>query len=226
MSNLAIASLLDVFAAPKLVFDRIREKTISPWIPFLLLLILSTAIYGWYFMTVDMYQFMETSMTISGQEIDRAGFEEIMKTENIIRWVSVASAAIGIIVVFLIMALFFFLAATLIAEEKLRFGQFFSLVSWGSLPSLISLLSVVVSYALASDFIYLGLLDKTALSSLLGMSIESANFDIASAVSVGAIWSFVLYGYGFARITRCGVTAAVIVGLIPPAIQYGLTYFL
>jgi hypothetical protein len=224
MSNPAFNSFLDIFAAPNAVFDRIREKSISPWMPFLLMVILSTAVYGWYFMTVDMYQFMETSMSISGQEISTADFEAMMQTESIIRGVSIGSAAIGMVVVYLLLALFYFLAATLIAEEKLSFGQFFSVVAWASLPGLLGLLSVALTYALSSDFAYITQLDKTSLSSLLGMSLDSANFDLAAGVSVGAVWSYVLYGMGFARVTRCGVVTAIIVGLIPPAIQFGLTY--
>jgi hypothetical protein len=79
---------------------------------------------------------------------------------------------------------------------------------------------------MATEYVYVAFLDKTTLASLMGMGLDHANFDIASSLSVSVIWSYVLYGLGFARITRCSATTAVVVGLIPPAIQFGLTYLL
>jgi hypothetical protein len=226
MSNATIQSFIDTFAAPNLVFDRIKDKSISAWIPLILMIVLTFVIFGWYFMTVDMYQFMETSMSISGQEMADAEFEVMMQQEQVIRIMSVVSAGIGTLVIYLILALFYFLAATLIAEEKFGYGQFLSVISWAGLPALISFLSITISLVLAEGFVYVAFLDKTALSSLLGMTLEDPNFNLASQLNIATIWSYSLYGIGFARLTRCSAVTATIVALIPPAIQFSLAYFL
>lgn len=226
MSTQQLNSLLDTFAAPQLVFKRIREKSISFWIPLSVLVLGTLLVYGWYFMSVDMYQFMETSMLISGQSASPDEMDLILQNEAVLRIVPTASAVIGTLVVLLIMALYFFLAAALLAEERYGFGQFLSLVAWGSLPGLITLLSTGVTYALSDEFLYLTELDKTSLATILGMSYDSANFNLASALTVGNVWSYVLYGVGFSILTRTSTVTTTIVAVIPPAIHFGLTYLL
>jgi len=226
MSSLTLNSFVDTFASPNAVFDRIREKTISSWAPFILVLLATLGVMTWYFMTIDMYAFMETSMAVSGREVPQADFEKMMSNESVMRIGSSATIAITFGVMYLVLALFFFLAATLVAEEKYTFGQFFALICWASLPGLLSTISMGISYMAASDFVYLSFLDKTSLSSILGMTIESANYDVATAITAGTVWSYALYGVGFARITRCSAVTATIIGIIPPALHYGLTYIL
>lgn len=224
MSTLAANSLLDIFASPLQVFQRIREKSISAWWPLLILLGATTAVYGWYFMSVDLYQFMETSMVISGQTPAPEEMDAIMQGASVIRIVSLVSASVGSLVMFLLLALFFFLAATLIAEEKFSYGQFLSLIAWSSLPAMITLLSTGVTYGLADGFVYLTELDKTSLASLLGMSLEQSNYDLASNVTIANIWSYVLFGVGFSILTRSSAVASTIVALIPPVLHFGLVY--
>ncbi|EAR10531.1 YIP1 family protein [Reinekea blandensis] len=226
MSTNTLSALTDVFAAPQQVFLSIRNRTLSPWWPLLILIASTLAVFGWYFFTIDLYPFMETSIQISGQVTSPEEIDLMLQNESVIRIASVASAGIGSLVVYLIVALYFFLAATLVAEEKFSFGQCLSLVAWGSLPGLISILSSAVSYGLADGFVYLTDIDKTSLASLLNMTYDEANFDVASALTVGNVWAYALYGYGFSVLTRSSVTTATIVGLIPPLLHYGLTYLL
>jgi len=126
MSSLTLNSFVDTFASPNAVFDRIREKTISSWAPFILVLLATLGVMTWYFMTIDMYAFMETSMAVSGREVPQADFEKMMSNESVMRIGSSATIAITFGVMYLVLALFFFLAATLVAEEKYTFGQFFA----------------------------------------------------------------------------------------------------
>jgi hypothetical protein len=94
------------------------------------------------------------------------------------------------------------------------------------LPGLVSTLSMAVSYAVSPDYVFLNLLDKTNLASLMGLAIGDANFALYASVSIGAIWSYLLYGLGFARITGSAAVTATLVGLVPPAVQFSLIYFL
>lgn len=226
MSITTRSALLDVFAAPHQVFLTIRDKALSPLWPLVILIISTLVVFGWYFMTVDLYPFMETSMLIAGQSTTPEELDAMLQNEAAIRIASLVSAGVGSLVVYLVIALYFFLAVTLIAEEKFSYGQCLSLVAWGSMPGLISLLSSAISYGLANGFVYLTDIDKTSLASLLNMTYESENFDLATALTVGNLWAYVLYGFGFVVITRCSTTTAVIVGLIPPLLHFGLTYLL
>ena len=224
MSSSTANSFLDIFASPIQVFDRIREKQLSAWLPLLTLVVLATALMAWYMMSVDLYQFMETSMTLGGRTPTSDELDTVLQQGNILRIVTIATSGIGSIVVYLLLALFFFLAGLVVAEEKISYGQFLSVVAWGSLPSLISALSSVVSMIIANDFVFITALDKTSLASILGMTIDSNYYDIASIVSIGTVWSYVLYGVGFAIVTRSSVMTGSIVGVIPPAIHFGLIY--
>ena len=224
MSSSTANSFLDIFASPIQVFDRIREKQLSAWLPLLTLVVLSTALMAWYMMSVDLYQFMETSMILGGKTPTSDELDTVLQQGNILRIVTIATSGIGSIVVYLLLALFFFLAGLVVAEEKISYGQFLSVVAWGSLPSLISALSSVVSMIIANDFVFITALDKTSLASILGMTIDSDYYDIASIVSIGTVWSYVLYGVGFAIVTRSSVVTGSIVGVIPPAIHFGLIY--
>lgn len=223
MSQNVVNSLLDVFASPLVVFNRIKDKTLSAWIPLLLIVGLSAAVTTWYFLTIDLYQFMEVSMLMSGQEASPAELDQILKAESIIRISSAAIGSLSSLVIYLVLALYFFLISLLVAEDKTSFGQWLSVIAWGSLPSLLSLLSIGVSYALIiPEFALIQSLDKTSVAALLGLNWNDAYFNMLSTATVGAIWSYVLYGVGFKVLTRCKTATAVIVGLVPVLIQFGL----
>ena len=224
MSSSTANSFLDIFASPMQLFHRIREKQLSAWLPLLTLVVLSTALMAWYMMSVDLYQFMETSMILGGRTPTSDELDTVLQQGNILRIVTIATSGIGSIVVYLLLALFFFLAGLVVAEEKISYGQFLSVVAWGSLPGLISALSSVVSMIIAHDFVFITALDKTSLASMLGMTMDSDYYDIASIVSIGTVWSYLLYGVGFAIVTRSSVMTGSIVGVIPPAIHFGLIY--
>ncbi len=169
---------------------------------------------------------METTFEMSGREVTTVEFEAIMAQESIMRIISSITVPIFGLVIFLILALYFFLAASVVAEEKHSYGQMLTLISWASLPALLSYLSMALSYATANDYIFLASLDKTSVASLLQTPLNSDLFALYSSLTVASIWSFILYAIGFARITRSSLVTASIVGAIPAAIQYGLAYFL
>lgn len=226
MANASLTSMVDIFAAPNQVFDKIREKSISPWPAFFVVFVLAATVYGWYFLTADMYQYLEASMLAAGQVVNPEELNLMVQQESLIRYASAVTSPLTILFMYLILALLFFLAAMLVAEEKLRYGQFFTLVAWANMPTLLSLLSSGLSYGISDGFIWLGALDKTSLANLLSMDITAANYDVASTLTAAVIWSYVLMAMGFARITRCSAVTATIVGIIPPVIQFGLTYLL
>jgi hypothetical protein len=226
MPSLGSTSFVDIFSSPQLVFDRIRAKSLPFWPPLLVIVAVLSAFMAWYFMTVDMNAYMETTLVLADQEMTPEAFDAAMATANIVRIISPIAAPLVSLLIYLILATFFFLAATLVAEEKFRFGQFFTLVCWASLPGLVSTLSMAVSYAVSPDYVFLNLLDKTNLASLMGLAIGDATFALYASVSIGAIWSYLLYGLGFARITGSAAVTATLVGLVPPAVQFSLIYFL
>ncbi len=226
MSDVGLKSLLDVFATPSFVFDRIHNRQLSAWFPFILLLVFTAIVFGWYFFSVDMYSFLESSLIHQGQKVVPEDLEITLQQEDIIRWVSVGGTVLGTIIFYLIIALYFFLAATLVAEEKLMFKQLFALICWASIPGLITLLSMAVSYSLSTEYVYFSALDKTNLASLLGINFTDKSYDFYSTISVASIWCYTLYGYGFYRLVRCSIVSAVVVAVIPAAIHLGLAYFL
>jgi len=166
MPSLGSTPFVDIFSSPQLVFDRIRAKSLPFWPPLLVVIAVLPAFLAWYFMTVDMSAYMETTLVLADQEMTPEAFDAAMATANIVRIISPIAAPLISLFSYLILATFFFLAATLVAEEKFRFGQFFTLVCWASLPGLLSTLSMAVSYAASPDYVFLNQLDKTNLASL------------------------------------------------------------
>ncbi|MFQ3232077.1 MAG: succinate dehydrogenase/fumarate reductase cytochrome b subunit, partial [Reinekea sp.] len=216
-------SLLDIFAAPFAVFSRIKDKSLSAWVPLLIMVSLSAAVTTWYFLTIDLYQFMEVSMLMSGQEASPEELNQILKAESVIRVSSAAIGSLSSLVIYIILALYFFLISLLVAENKTSYGQWLSVISWASLPSLLSLLSIGVSYALiVPEFSLIQALDKTSISALLGLTWEDKYFNVLSTATIGALWSYALYGIGFKVLTQCKPVTAVIVALVPVTIQFGL----
>ncbi|MDN3649887.1 YIP1 family protein [Reinekea marina] len=221
MSNLN--SLVDTFASPVVVFNRIKENTLSAWIPLLILVAATAGVSFWYFLSIDLYQFMEASMIMSGQEVNPEELSQILQAEAIIRWSSASIGAVATLVVYLIIALYFFLMSMLVAEDKIGFGRWMAVVAWGSLPSLISLISIAVSYAMVTPgFELFQALDKTSVASIMGLSFDDANFNVLSTLTLGTVWAYVLYGLGFKVLTRCKPITAVVVGVVPALIQFGL----
>jgi hypothetical protein len=223
VSQNTINSFVDIFVTPTVVFNRIKEKSIAPWWPLLLMVGSSAAITIWYFLSVDLYQFMEVSMLMSGQEPSPAELDQILQAETDIRISSAAIGSVSFVIIYLILALYFFLVAMLVAEDKIAYGRWMSVIAWGSLPSLLSVISMGVSYALTvPEFALMQSLDKTSLASVMGLTWEDGHFNVLSTITIGALWSYALYGVGFKALSRCSVTTAVVVGLIPPVLQFGL----
>lgn len=220
---LSLQAWVNVIAAPTQVFDPIRDKKLSAWFPFFILLLVIGAMSGWYFFTADMYQFMETSMVMSGQEVNPQELDLILQNEMIIRVSSVIGGVVGSIVIWLLLALFFFLTALLVAEQKLSFGQFFSMVIWASVPMLFTYISMAVSYNMAlPEFVLFQTLDKLSFANLLGYGPEDVYFNVLASLSPITLWTYALLGLGFAHITQCKAITATIVTLIPFFVQYGL----
>lgn len=219
----SLQAIVDTFTAPTQAFARVREREVSAWPPFLLVLLSVVVVTTWYFTTIDPRQFMAEQMALSGQQMSPE--ELAMASEQMAKFLPFSGImpAVFLVLYYAIAALYLHLVAMVATEAELKYSRWFSAVSYAFLPSLIAMITVAVSYALAGDS-YIGFdkLDQTSLNNLifnLPMSNPWAGF--LNALSLTNLWTMVLLIVGYKTLTQGSWAGAAATVLIPILVIFG-----
>ena len=217
-------AITDIFVQPTAVFAAIKNGRLSALIALLLLLTATVGIFGWYFMTVDIERFVLSAALQSGQVITPAQLNAIKGQATVIRMTSIVGGVISQIVLVFLLALYLFLVATVTSEIRVTYSQWLSLVAWSGLPALIGLLSMGAAYAVSQGtFVSIEALNQTTLNNVLfHLGPGDSGYALANAVSVGGLWSWVLYTLGFSYLTGGSRVVAALVLAVPVVALLGL----
>jgi hypothetical protein len=223
MAGKLMTNLYSIFISPVNIFSQIKGNALGAKLPFLWIVGSSCSVLIWYFLTIDMYRFIEVTVLMSGQELSSSGLNLVLKAELFIRLVSAAATCVALIVAYLVITFYFWIVGEFVAKNRITYTQWLSVVFWGSLPTLLSVFSIAISYALIyPDFAPLQSLDTTSFAKLFSLSDANVYFNILSTVTIGSLWSYSLYCIGFKVLTRCKTFTAIIVCFALGFIQIGL----
>jgi len=220
-------AFLDIFSRPVIVFEHIKAGNLKAWSALFILIVVTLSVFGWYFFTIDILRYVAESSAQSGTILTDEQLDMMRSQQSVIRASSTVAVAVSLLIQLAIISLYLFLVATVASEVRVTYSQWFSLVSWGSIPTLIGVVSIAISYSLViPGYADLLSLNQTSLNSFyFNLDSKSSGYTLANFVSFGGAWSWVIYALGYSHLSHSKDSAGFIVIGIPLLILFAVIYW-
>ncbi|WP_322404214.1 YIP1 family protein [Massilia luteola] len=222
MATQAFFDIGNVILAPSPTFARLKDKP-RPWIPLLVLVLLTLGVTYWYISTLDFAWFREHMLAAQGaaKPEARAALEHFL-TPKTMMWSSGAGAVLGTPVLCALVALYYLLAAKVMGTG-IGYGKWFGFAVWTSIPRLLALplsaLQIVTSGGrLAPEDMNMVSLNYL----LLHVPMSNPWFGFATNLDLTSLWSIALAVIGLKAWTGRSTGACVTVAVLPYALVYGI----
>jgi hypothetical protein len=219
----AASIAVNVFTSPSEAFRAIKDKP-RVWLPLILLLAGVAAVTFIYMNGVDIQWYFERQLG-ANPRMTEAQAEQAAATVASLPQVGIAASAslagtAGLVILLLLQALYLKLVG-LFTKDGIRYGQWFGLIVWTSLPSLLGYLATLVNL-LTNDITLLPQerINPLTFASLIGLgSIGDGTLDqIVMNMGPLTLWSLLLMMLGYRKFTSRSTAAAAAVVLAPTAI--------
>lgn len=226
MSKNVSQALLDIYVAPKQVFNTLPEKKGWSWVA--LLIILAVNVIGiWYFYSgmspewIVEQQIAQTAHTLSPAEIEqsRAVMGQMADKTGII---SVAAILIMTPILLAIMAVYLMLVGN--PGQKRPYGDWFALTVWSNMPGVLNMLGLIVIVLISSDpNLPLTTANYLSLNQLLlGLEPGDAWYAWAENFNLTFIWIAALFAVGLHSWSRYSALKSALLGVLPLLVIYSL----
>ena len=220
----ASAALVDIISAPSKVIDWLREHPDSVWLPLLILIGSTSALFAYYYQWVDMDWLIDRTLSVMTPE-ERAMNEETTRTLMTpvgLSAITFASTIFVVVIVYALQGAYLHLMSKLSGAEGLRFMHWFSLSAWANFVGIIGILAGVLTLIMA-DNNQLGQEELMSLNTnlLLGASPGDRWFTWATSLTPFTIWAIALIGLGYARWTHCSTGKAMVIAFAPWVLIHG-----
>lgn len=228
MSSNPIQACFDVLLAPTKAFATVKDKKGWTWLPFFLVLGMTSAVFVHYFSVVDINWFQDQSleqaaaMTGMSYEELKASSSEADASSAMIQ--TVVGVVITLIAMNLLSAVYYLLATKITAKNEYGFKNWFAFTWWTSLPIVVSsLASILVIFFAVDSNISMNDLQPTSLNSLI-FSVEQSHawFNFLEAINIFSIWMIVIASIGLKTWLNIDTKKAAILAVLPSVAIYGL----
>jgi hypothetical protein len=220
MATQPLFDIGNVILAPSPTFARLKDKP-RPFIPLVVLILLTLAVSCWYVSSLDFAWFREHMLVAQGMKPEaRAAMEHF--TPKMMMWMSGAGAVLGTPVVCAIVALYYLLAGKVMGTG-IGYGKWFGFAVWTSIPRLLtvplSALQILTSGGrLAPEDMNMVSLNYL----LLHLPTSSPWFGLATNLDLTSVWSIVLAVLGLKAWTGRSTGACVTAAVLPYVLVYGI----
>lgn len=225
---LQINTAINLFTAPGETFALIKQRP-SKLFPILIVIVPTMLAMFWYFQILDYAWYIDDVLNSGGiaeEDIEaaREGMESM--SQNTMMIFAMLGSGLSLIVVYLLQSAYLSLVAAL-RGDSLRFGHWFSLVAWCSLPYLLSVLGMVVNILMSPN----GQLSAYALDPLtltnLGLQTDNTSLQtIFSALNLTMLWSLVLTVMAYRQWLDSSLPGAIAVVSTPYVLIFGIWAYL
>lgn len=219
-------AMTDIIASPSKAFDHIKDHTSWLWWALLANLLLSMAVFGYYYSWVDFQWMVEETIRNVPPE-DRAESAEYIR--NFMKPGTTMIFTLGAIVVFTfalytLHAVYLNLANKMTVGASIKFGQWFSFTSWVNFIGIFASLSALIVILMA-DNNQLASTDLQPLS-FNALFVHAAPGETwatwATSLSLLSIWSIFLTALGFRRWTGASKIKSWVIAVLPWVVIFGL----
>ena len=221
-----LATLGNIFVDPAKAYDDIKGHNRWLWWPLVLMVLASIAMTVVFFSHADTQAMFAQQMAAQHQQLTPEQMQATAKFRSpmILMAGGLFGSLVGIPVVYLIFALYYFLIAKLAGWNEQGYGSWFSFAVWSGFPGILAPVISIVVFLLrghaATSFQDLDVLSFNAL--LFHLSATDKWQSLAAAFSPISIWVLALSIFGVARWTRRGAGYAALVVIAPLVVFYGL----
>jgi hypothetical protein len=186
---------LNILASPSEAFSAIHKRP-SKLFPLALICLFTMVTMFWYFNIVDYGWYIDDTIAGNGsmdeeqQEVAREAMGSI--SQNTMMYLGTFGSVISLVLIYVLQAGYLSLASA-INGDKNKFTHWFSLVCWTSLPSLLSVLGMMVNIAISPNG-QLSVYDLSPLT-LTNLGLQSSNGSVQTlmnSLNLTMIWSVVL----------------------------------
>lgn len=220
-----LQACLDVLIRPNPVFARLATTNNWSWVPFALLVVISILPAYAYFSSVDIdwYQDLIISQTMANvspaeQDAARSG----MTRENMIS-LTLMFAALGMIIVNAVLALYLNLMTRMDPQQVHSFGDWYGMTWWVNMPNIIgAFLSLLVISLSSTNQLPPESLNVTSLAYWLDVPMSSDWFSLLQSVRVESFWTIYLLAAGISQWTQIKSNTTWLIAALPYGIVWGI----
>lgn len=225
-SPTAFGSLIDIFLEPRKTLQDVRQHTGWLWWPLLLTFGLVVLSLVYYYGTADWDVIRQQQAdAMSHYNLTRDQIEKALA--GLTRGKIIIQGSIGVVIIFgliyLIQALYLFLAAKVVGAEVQGFGSWFSFTAWTYFPAFLgslATLGAMLAYGKQATFTSV---DVTSLNTLIfKLPMDHSWFNMANSVHLALFWTFALMAIGFSAWSKSSLRKSVAIVTAPYVLIYGI----
>ena len=223
VGNFSILS--NVFTAPTTAFTQIQQNY-GVIFPLFLVMILSSSVWFAYFSMVDYDWYIDYMVEASAGELSKAEQDQTraamsMMSQDVTAYVTAFVTAVIIALMYVIQTVYFVIVSN-INGDKYEFKNWFSFVSWGSIPVLLALIAMLVTlFSSASVQLAPDQINPLSLNELFfGFDAMKGAGKILSTIHLAQLWSFVVMIIGYKKWTECSLQKSTFIVLLPFVLFY------
>jgi hypothetical protein len=214
--------LSNIFTAPQAAFAAIKERP-RPWLPLLLIIVSICAVQFTYMQVVDLPWLIDNQLAASDvptAQREQAVEAALQLSPTLYGVFAAVPSAMIILIVYALIALYY-TGVSFASNDGVKFGQWFGLIAWTSLPAVFGQIASLVNLAVVdARFLPAQQLNPLSFSSLFAIDPTGATFveSILLSLDVTTLWSTVLQIFGYQAFTQSSIVKAAIVVLGPLAL--------
>ncbi|HEX2668749.1 MAG TPA: YIP1 family protein [Gammaproteobacteria bacterium] len=225
-SPTAFGSLINILLEPRKTLQDLRQHTGWLWWPLVLTfgsVILSIVCY---YSTADWDVIRQQQADVlSNYNLTRDQIENALA--GLTRGKIIMQGSIGVVVIFsvvyLIQALYLFLAAKIVGAEVQGFGSWFSFTAWTYFPGFVgslATLAAILAYGKQATF---SSVDVTSLNTLIfKLPMDHSWFNYANSIHLALFWTLALMAIGFSAWSKSSLGKSAAIVLAPHVLIYGI----
>jgi hypothetical protein len=223
MADSSVGVLSNIFTAPSLAFAAIKERP-SPWLTLLTLLIGIFVVQFAYLQIVDLPWLLDQQFQAGGnltEEQRTQAVDAAMRVPStVLGTIQGISGAIVILVIYALVALYY-TGVSFATHDGIKFGQWFALIAWCSLPGVLGMIASLVNLVVAdARFLPSEQLNPLSFGSLFAIEPQGATIleRILMSLDVTVLWATVLQILGYQAFTQRSIATAAVIVLGPLAV--------
>jgi hypothetical protein len=222
MATQPLFDIGNVILAPSPTFARLKDKP-RPFIPLLVLILLTLAVSCWYVSSLDFAWFREHMLAAQGpmKPEARAAMAQFL-TPKTMMWSSGAGAVLGTPLICAIVALYYLLAGKVMGTG-IGYGKWFGFAVWTAIPRLLTVPLSVLQILTSGGRLAPEDMNMVSLNYLLlHVPMSSPWFGFATNLDLTSVWSIALAVLGLKAWTGRSTAACVTVAVLPYVLVYGI----
>lgn len=223
-----INTATNILLSPGEAFTELQQRP-SKLFPLALIVLSTMAVMFWYFSIVDFDWYIDDTLAavnLDDEQLETAREQMASMSQTTFKMFGIFSGAIGTLAVYVLQSGYLSLTSAISGSGQ-KFGDWFSLVLWTSLPYMLSVVGMVTTIALSPNG-QLGAYDLDPLI-LANLGLQSGNSSLTAlfnGISLPMLWGIALTVMGYRQWLDCSLLRAMTVVLAPYFLILGIwAYF-